>query len=107
MPAFNLLEPYAGAGLSFDIMSTSDLGYGPPGSSSSGTVTGKGQFKLGLIIAYGVILHVTPILSPYIQLKHLIPFGSETQLTDDPRWTVIVKDVPSYFSLNAGVRFDL
>jgi hypothetical protein len=106
-PAFKLIEPYAGAGLSFDIMSTSDLGYGPPYANTSGTVAGKGQFKMGLVIAYGVIFNVAPFLSPYIQLRHLIPFGSETQLTNDPRWIVIIKDVPSYFSLTAGVRFDL
>ena len=106
IPGFKLIQPYAGLGLALDIVSTSDMKYGPPGSTASGSITGKGELKLGLVIAYGAVLHVTPILSPYIQFRDLIPFGSETQVTNDSKYTLVFKDVPSYFSLTAGVRFD-
>jgi hypothetical protein len=100
-----ILEPYAGLGMSFNIYSTSDL-VSAPANYQSVTVTGNSEFKIGLIIAYGAILKITPGISPYIQFTHLLPFGSETQVTNDVKYTTIINDVPGYFSLTAGVRFD-
>jgi hypothetical protein len=101
IPSMKVVEPYAGAGLSFNLLSTGDITY------QGGSVKGNSQLKLGLVIAYGAILHVTPLVTPFIQLKHLIPFGSETRLTDDPNGQITVNDVPGYFALSAGVRFGL
>jgi hypothetical protein len=100
-PALNIIEPYAGVGMSFNLYSTGDL------TVPNGSIKGNSQFKIGLVIAYGAILHVTPVITPYLQLKHMIPFGSETQLTNDVSYTAVVNDVPGYFALTAGVRFSL
>lgn len=101
IPSIKLVEPYAGAGLSLDLLSTSDIAF------QGGSAKGNSQLKLGLVIAYGALFHVIPGVTPFIQLKHLIPFGSETRLTDDPNNQVTVNDVPGYFALNVGARFSL
>jgi hypothetical protein len=101
IPTFKLIEPYAGLGLGFNIYSTGDI------TVQGQTAKGSSSMKLGMIIVYGANLHVTPLLTPYIRFSHLIPFGNETQLTDDPNLTVVVKDVPGYFGLTAGVMLSI
>ncbi|MGD0337992.1 MAG: hypothetical protein ABSB78_04325 [Bacteroidota bacterium] len=103
---FKIIEPYAGIGMSFNIYSTSDLTVSPQGQQSI-TRTGNSEFKLGLIITYGTLIRVSPGIAPYIQFSHLLGFGSTTQLTNDTQYTYIVNDVPGYFALSAGIRFDL
>jgi hypothetical protein len=100
-----ILEPYAGLGLAFNIMSTSGLTQSLPNTPVA-TYSGNSELKSGLIIAYGAILKVIPAFSPYLQFSHLIPFGSETQFTNDVKYTSIINDAPGYFSITAGVRFD-
>ena len=103
IPNFDLISPFAGIGLAFNMFSTSDLTVGQPSANPSVTVTGTGQFKIGLAISYGVYAKLG-MLSPFIQLKHYIPFGSEFQFTNSPNGTIVVQDSPGYFSLAAGVK---
>jgi opacity protein-like surface antigen len=111
-PNFKLLSPYAGLGLGLNIMSTSDIEVNPP--SQRGTVTGKGDFKLGLLIFYGVVFQISDNIKPFFQFKHLVPFGSETEFTSTYQSAqgggsfneiFSIQDVPGYFNLTAGVRF--
>jgi|GEM_PF-1402131 len=115
-PHFKLLSPYAGIGLGLNIMSTHDVTVGPP--SATGTITGNGDFKIGLLVFYGVVIHASDMIQPYLQFKHMIPFGSETQFTQNYNTTggqgggtqtlqFAVQDVPGHFSLTGGVRIYL
>ena len=96
--ALPFLSPWAGIGLSFNLYSTSDL-KGPGGS-----IKGNSDFKLGLIIFYGAAYKLSDMLQPFLQFKHHIPFASEVQFTSDPNGTVVVKDAPGYFNIEAGMR---
>jgi hypothetical protein len=110
IPKFQLLSPYAGVGLGLNIMSTKDITAGPP--NNNGTLTGNGEFKLGLLIFYGTLIRVSDVVQPYIQFKHMIPFGSETQFTQDfqvagggtGQEAFSIQDVPGYFSITGGIR---
>jgi hypothetical protein len=109
-PKFKLLSPYAGIGVSLNMMSTKDVEF------KNGVLTGNGDFKAGLIVFYGCVLQATDLIAPYLQFKHMIPFGSETQFTQSLRVTgqgggtqgyaYSVADVPGFFSITAGVRFN-
>jgi hypothetical protein len=114
MPNFQLLSPYAGLGLGFNIMSTKDLSVGPP--NGPGTLTGAGEFKMGLLVFYGCLIQASDMIQPYIQFKHFVPFGSETVFTKEAQGQIVagggttqyetaMQDVPGYFGLSAGVRF--
>jgi hypothetical protein len=113
IPKFHLLSPYAGVGLGLNIMSTKDVTVSPP--SGNGTLTGNGEMKIGLLVFYGTLIRVSDVVQPYIQFKHLVPFGSETQFTQDYQATgggtnkvaFSIQDVPSYFNITAGVRIIL
>jgi opacity protein-like surface antigen len=108
IPGFSLLTPYAGVGLGLNYFSTSNISVGPPSSPQTIAVNGTSQFKIGFLIFYGVDLNIVPVIHPFLQFKHYIPFGSEFQLTDDSKYgSIVVKDVPGYFNLVAGIRFDL
>jgi hypothetical protein len=112
IPKFHLLSPYAGLGLGLNIMSTKDITVSPP--SGNGTLTGNGEMKIGLLIFYGTLIRISDVVQPYIQFKHLLPFGSETQFTQDYQATgggtnkvaFSIQDVPSYFNVTAGVRIN-
>lgn len=115
-PHFKLLSPYAGIGLGLDIMNTHDVTVGPP--SQVGTISGNSEMKIGLLVFYGVVIHATDLIQPYLQFKHMIPFGSETQFTQTyttnggqagGSQTLVwaIQDVPGHFSLTAGVRFNI
>ena len=113
-PKFKLLSPYIGIGLGLNIMSTGDITTGPP--SANGTLEGVGEFKIGLLIFYGCLVHLSDLIQPYLQFKHMIPFGDETQFTDNfqatggtgggnQKYAFYIQDVPGYFAMTAGVRF--
>ena len=74
-PKFRLLSPYIGIGLGLDIMNTHDVTVSPP--IGNGTLTGYSELKMGLLVYYGVVIHATDLIQPYLQFKHMIPFGSE------------------------------
>lgn len=112
IPSFSLLSPFLGLGLGLNIMSTADVTVGPP--SQNGTVSGKSDFQLGLLVFYGTLIRVTSHIQPFIQFKHLVPFGSETEFTEayqsaagggSQNYVLSVQDVPGYFNLVGGVRF--
>jgi hypothetical protein len=113
IPKFQLLSPYAGLGLGVNIMSTKDITTAPP--LANGTLTGNSEVKLGLLVFYGTLIRISDVVQPYIQFKHLIPFGSETQFTQDfqaagggtAKEAFSIQDVPSYFNITAGVRINL
>ena len=107
-----ILSPYAGLGLGINLLLSSDVTTGPP--SATGTITSKSNTQIGLIIFYGTLFNVTDNIKPFIQFQHLIPFGSQTQLTQEFQGTqgngsesyaISINDVPGYFDLVAGVRF--
>jgi hypothetical protein len=113
LPKFKLLSPYAGLGFSLNMMSTKDVTVGPP--SANGTLTGNGEFKLGLLVFYGCLLQATDAIAPYIQFKHMIPFGSDTQFTQSfqatggqaggtQTYAISIQDVPGFFAITTGVR---
>jgi hypothetical protein len=115
-PKFKLLSPYLGIGLGLDIMNTHDVTVSPP--IGNGTLTGYSEMKIGLLVYYGVVIHATDLIQPYLQFKHMIPFGSETRFstsyqasggagggTQTVQWAV--QDVPGHFSLTAGIRFTI
>ena len=106
IPGFDLISPFAGVGMAFNMFSTSDMTIGAPTATPPVTVTGTSQFKIGLAISYGASVKIG-MLSPFIQLKHYVPFSSEFQFTDSPNGTVVIQDSPGYFSLSAGVRLGL
>jgi hypothetical protein len=112
-PHFKLLSPYLGIGLGIDIMNTKDVAVGPP--STTGTITGNSELKMGLLVFYGVVIHASDLVQPYLQFKHMIPFGSETQFsqsyqaaggqaggTQTFQWSI--QDVPGHFLITAGAR---
>jgi hypothetical protein len=111
LPSFKLLSPYIGLGLSLNMMSTKDVTF------SNGVLTGNGDFKAGLLFYYGCVLQASNLIAPYIQFKHMLPFGSDTQLTQSLQVTgqgggttgyaFSVADVPGFFSITAGVRFTI
>ncbi|TAK59816.1 MAG: hypothetical protein EPO24_07325 [Bacteroidetes bacterium] len=114
MPNFTLLSPYAGIGLGMNIMSTKDISVGPP--NQPGTLTGAGEFKIGLLVFYGCTIQASDMIQPYLQLKHYVPFGSDTKFTNEAQGQIVagggttkyetaIQDVPGYFGLSAGVRF--
>lgn len=107
-----ILSPYAGLGVGVNLLLTSDVTLAPP--SATGTLTGNSEVKIGLIVFYGTIFNVSSVIKPFIQFKHLIPFGSETQFTQNFQsaqgagsqiYAFSTADVPGYFNLTAGVRF--
>ena len=64
--------------------------------------------KMGLLISYGTVIRATDMIQPFVQVKHYVPFGSESQFTNDAQnGNVIMKDVPGYFNISGGVRFNL
>jgi hypothetical protein len=110
--SFRLLSPFIGLGVGFNIMSTSDIDVGPP--SPNGVITSQGDFKIGLIVTYGTIIRASSVIQPYFQIKHMIPFGSETEFTESfqsaggggsQSFILAIQDVPGYFNMVAGVRF--
>jgi len=103
IPGFDFISPFAGLGLALNMFSTSDMTVGPPSANPAVTVTGVSQFKIGLAISYGAFVKIG-MLSPFIQLKHYIPFSSEFQFTEGQNGTVVIQDSPGYFGLTAGVR---
>ena len=114
-PKFKLLSPFIGLGLGLNIMTTGDITVNPP--SGNGTLTGVGDFKVGLLIFYGTLVRFNDFWQPYLQFKHMIPFGSETQFTESfqasggqgggtIKYAWSVQDVPGFFSITAGVRFN-
>ena len=116
IPKFRLLSPYAGLGLSINFLGTKDLTVGNQGGSTPGTLTGNSETKIGLLVFYGVNLQASEIIHPYLQFKHMIPFGSESQFTQSFQPTggggasnvaISVQDVPGYFGITAGVRITL
>jgi len=110
IPKFKLLSPFAGLGLGVNLMSTADVKADAP--NTPGTLTGNSETKVGLLIFYGAILEVSDLIQPYLQFKHMIPFGSESQFSQSfqptgggSQSTVFsVQDVPGYFCITAGVR---
>jgi hypothetical protein len=116
IPHFKLLSPYIGIGVGLDILSTHDVTVTPP--SANGTLTGNGDFKMGLLVFYGVIIRASDMIQPYLQFKHMVPFGSETQFTQSfqasggqaggsQNYQVSIQDVPGHFCLTGGVRIVL
>lgn len=111
-PSFRVLSPFLGLGLGINWMPTSDVTVNPP--SQNGTITGVSSVKIGLLVSYGVIFQVTDLVQPFLQFKHFIPFGSETQFTDQYQaaggggsasYQLSIQDVPGYFNMQAGCRF--
>ena len=110
-PSFRLISPYLGVGVGINIMSTSDIAIGPP--SASATLSGNSEVKVGLLVAYGAVFQVTSMIQPFIQFKHFIPFGSQTQFTQTYQAAggggsgsdqISISDVPGYFNIQAGCR---
>lgn len=108
-----ILSPYAGLGFGLNLMLNSDLSQGPP-SQARGSYTGTTEMKMGLVVFYGTLFNASRVIKPFIQFKHLIPFGSETEFTENfvsqqgggsQSFIYAVSDVPGYFSIAAGVRF--
>ena len=106
IPGFDLISPFAGVGLALNMFSTSDVTIGAPSATPPVTLTGVSQFKIGLAISYGASVKIA-MLSPFIQLKHYIPFSSEFQFTEGQTGTVVIQDSPGYFCISAGVRLGL
>ncbi len=109
-----ILSPFAGLGFGVNLLLTSDISTSPP--SVSGNLTGTSEMKMGLLVFYGTLFNVSSFIKPFIQFKHLIPFGSETQFTEtlqisqgggSQSYAAYISDVPGYFNLVAGVRFVL
>jgi hypothetical protein len=109
IPGFSLISPYAGVGLGLNLFSNSDVTFGPPEWTRTGTAKGNSEFQVGLLIFYGASFHFVGPIEPFVQLKHYIPFGSEYTFVKDPQtlgtWTI--KDAPGYFNMSAGVRLVL
>jgi hypothetical protein len=109
---FKLLSPYLGIGLGLNFMSTGDIDVGPP--NTPGKLSGNSEFKVGLLIFYGVVVRFSDVVQPFLQFKHMIPFGSETVFTDtytasvagggSTKYAFSIQDVPGYFSITAGAR---
>ncbi|HKB84630.1 MAG TPA: hypothetical protein VKD08_00550 [Ignavibacteriaceae bacterium] len=108
-----ILSPFAGLGFGVNLLLTSDITTGPP-QFNAGTLTGTSEMKMGLLVFYGTVFKVSSIIQPYIQIRHFIPFGDETKLTEN--WesaqglgteslTFSIADIPGYFNMTAGVRF--
>jgi len=110
IPGFKLISPFAGIGLGLNYLITSDVTIGPP--NQNGTLTGSSELKMGLLITYGALIQVTNMIAPFIQFKHIIPFGSETQVFQgyqpsgaaSQSYSSFIEDVPGYFNLQAGCR---
>ena len=108
IPGLSLFSPFGGVGLGLNYFSTSNINVGPPSSSQVVAINGTSQFKIGLVIFYGAEMNMLGVISPYIQFKHYVPFGSEFQFTDDSKYgNFVIKDVPGYFSLAAGIKLSL
>jgi hypothetical protein len=108
-----ILSPYVGLGFGVNLLLTSDITTGPP-NFNTGTLAGTSEVKMGLLVFYGTVFNVSSVVKPFIQFKHVIPFGDETQLTDNwqsdqgggsENLALSIADVPGYFNLAAGVRF--
>ena len=111
-PTFKVLSPFLGLGLGINWMSTSNVTVGPP--STNAIITGVSTVKIGLLVSYGVVFQITNLIQPFLQFKHFIPFGSETQFTDqyqasggggNESYQLSIQDVPGYFNMQAGCRF--
>lgn len=105
-----ILSPFVGLGFSVNLLMTSDITV--PGA----TLSGVSETQMGLSIFYGTLFNLSGVVKPYIQFKHLIPFGSDTQFTESIQSTqgggtqslgYYISDVPGYFNIVAGVRFVL
>lgn len=100
---FKILSPYAGLGLGLNYFSTSDVITieDPP------TVTGgHSEFKMGIVLGYGTLVCLSDNIQPFIQFKHYFPFGNSTQLLNDSHATLTVNDVPRFFCITGGIRFN-
>lgn len=109
-----ILSPYAGIGLGINLLLNGDISITQ--NNTSATLTGHSDTQLGLLVFYGTLFNVSEKFKPFIQFIHLIPFGSETQFTDNlqiaqgggsTNYVYSISDVPGYFSIVAGVRFEL
>lgn len=107
-----ILSPFAGLGFGINLLMTSDTKIGPP--SQTGTLTGTSQMNLGLLVFYGTIFNASSTFKPYVQFKHLIPFGDQVEFTENYQagggggsqsYVLSISDVPNYFNFVAGVRF--
>ncbi len=108
-----ILSPFVGVGFGVNLLLTSDITTVPP-LFNTGTLTGTSELKMGLLAFYGVVFNVSSLIKPFIQFKHMIPFGDETQFTeswegaqgaDTENLAISIADVPGYFNMIAGVRF--
>ncbi len=116
-----ILSPFVGIGFGINLLLNSDVtaGAGNIGFGGTQTYSGSSDLKMGLLIFYGTLFNVSSVVKPFIQFKHLIPFGSETELTAgslaDNNFgfggvqnnSQSIADVPGYFNMVAGVRFYL
>jgi hypothetical protein len=110
IPTFKLLAPFVGIGVDLSLMSTGDVTVNPP--AGQGTLTGSSDFKVGLLIFYGVVVRASDTFYPYLQFKHQIPFSDEMQFTEEYQAAgggsqsvaYFIQDSPSFFCLEAGLR---
>lgn len=109
-----ILSPYAGLGFAINLLLNGDVSVSQNGVS--GTFTGHSDTQVGLLVFYGTLFNVSNTIKPFIQFVHLVPFGSETQFTDNlsiaqgggsENYVFSISDVPGYFSIVGGVRFAL
>ncbi len=109
-----ILSPFAGLGVGINLLLNGDVTISQNGNS--GTLSGSSDTQVGLLVFYGTLFNVSSTLKPFIQFVHLIPFGSETQFTNNlsiaqgggsENYVFSIADVPGYFSIIAGVRFAL
>lgn len=109
-----ILSPFGGIGFELNLLLTSDGTL--TAQNINYTFTGTSSVKMGLLVFYGTLFNVSSLIKPYIQFKHVIPFGSETQYFDGlqssgggvaPSYSQAISDVPGFFSITAGVRFNL
>jgi len=107
IPKFQLLSPFVGLGFGVNLFMTSDVSQTIQNNPQAFSIKGNSEMKMGLLVFYGTVLRASDLIQPYIQFKHYIPFGSETQLTSDAQnGNLIMKDVPGYFNISGGVRFN-
>lgn len=98
---FDVLSPYGGLGISFNIFSTNELK-----GETGATAKGGSEFHAGLNIFYGSLIRIADRTQLFLQLKHLIPFADKFTAIDDSRMgKMIIQDAPGYFNLSAGFRF--
>lgn len=107
-----ILSPFVGLGVGVNLLLNSDV-VRQSRQAGNYTLSGTSEVKIGLLVFYGTVFNISSLIKPYIQFKHLIPFGSESQVFDGAQiqgggsvnYSEFISDVPGYFSLTAGVRF--